>query len=426
MLKVLYSHFLLLLIFYAPVSFTSDLPSPADIYFEYISKGNFLTPFIELKDHEQEYLTSPLKMEFLDTLGVLHSNIGNYSEALKVFDTMRPPPKPWPLVNFGNARPVKALSMIEEVAALNSVIFINEAHHVPQHRAFSILVLKKLYKQGFRYFAAETLGSSDKELSLRGYPLIFKTGYYTNEPVFGDLIRTALRLGFRVIPYESTTSCKQPENGNIFYCQNVRERAQAENLYKRIFKDDPKAKVIVHAGYGHIDERGWDGWKPMAKIFKELTGIDPFTIDQVEMTEHSSVVYENPYYRKAVNELNLSEPLIFKLKNGNSWVEPPRQGAYDAQVFHPKSQYQNGRPDWLLTKGLRNQHLLRHSICNSKFPCLVQAFIETEGDSAVPIDMVMITESNEAPALALPEGDFRIKAIAPNGETTSVSTIHVE
>jgi hypothetical protein len=64
----------------------------------------------------------------------------------------------------------------------------------------------------------------------------------------GYLIRIALRLGFRVIPYEVEGATNSDE----------RERGQARNLVERILKDDPKARILIHARYAHIDEFGAD------------------------------------------------------------------------------------------------------------------------------------------------------------------------
>src|ERR1700722_12070140 len=142
------------------------------------------------------------------------------------------------------ARP--ALLVVDSMAANTRIVMINEAHHVPQHRAFAIQLLKHLRKKGFRYFAAETLAMYDHDLQTRGYPTN-ASGYYTAEPVYGDLVRTALKLGYRVIPYEAAGSFKNAEE---------REQAQASNLVEAIFKKDVHAKVIIYAGYSHIDEGG--------------------------------------------------------------------------------------------------------------------------------------------------------------------------
>src|SRR6185295_2549384 len=78
-----------------------------------------------------------------------------------------------------------------------------------------------------------------------------------------------------------------------------RDSVQAINLYDRVFRTDPQARVLVHAGYGHIDESSDPRRATMAVYFKRLTGIDPFTVDQTVLAEHSEARFESPIYRAA-------------------------------------------------------------------------------------------------------------------------------
>ena len=78
-------------------------------------------------------------------------------------------------------------------------------------------------------------------------------------------MRTALRLGFTLVPYEAASAT-----------QDARESGQARNLVERILRKDPHARVIVHAGYEHINESGLlIGAKPMAVRFREMTASIP-------------------------------------------------------------------------------------------------------------------------------------------------------
>src|SRR4029450_7978201 len=94
------------------------------------------------------------------------------------------------------------------------------------------------------------LNFDDKTLQTRGYPTL-KTGGYTAEPVYADLVRTALSLGYKVTPYECEDS-PYPQNDNPIEAMNVREQGQAKNLKERILDNDSNAKIIVHAGFSHI------------------------------------------------------------------------------------------------------------------------------------------------------------------------------
>ena len=249
-----------------------------------------------------------------------------------------------------------AVTAILDLATRHQVVMVNEAHHVPLHRAFTILLLEDLYKKGFRYFAAESLSEKDAYLQRRGYPT-FDTGFYTHEPVYGDLVRIALRLGYTVVPYEYIAARPPAEANDPAAAQNEREEGQVHHLKQRILDKDPQAKILVHAGYGHIGEMPavWNfGGKKgevrfMAASFKRLAGIDPLTIDQTQMTEHSDPRYEYPEYRAAVdNGLVRDRPVLLWDPTKKAFFVPERaKGNHDLFVFHPRTRYENGRPTWL-------------------------------------------------------------------------------
>src|SRR5262249_6994994 len=147
-----------------------------------------------------------------------------------------------------------------------------------------------------------------------------------------------------------------------------RERQQAEHLRDRILRDDPKAKLVVHAGYAHISKK-IQSWKVgdktseiklMATRFRELTGIDPLSIDQTSMTEHRTPELEHPAYRWAIeHRLLQTRPIIFKSKtDGSAHVPQSFRGTYDVVVYQPRSRYEDGRPDWLLRAG-RRQYVVK-------------------------------------------------------------------
>src|SRR4029450_6020500 len=124
------------------------------------------------------------------------------------------------------------------------------------------------------------LNFDDKTLQTRGYPTLM-TGGYTAEPVYADLVRTALSLGYKVTAYECDDSPSQ-QTDNPIPAMNIREQGQAKNLKERILDGDPAAKIIVHAGYAHIAKKLQSGrqgeLKWMALAFQELTGVEPFCI----------------------------------------------------------------------------------------------------------------------------------------------------
>jgi hypothetical protein len=124
-------------------------------------------------------------------------------------------------------------------------VFFNEAHNVPITRTLTVQLLTKLRAEGFNYFAAETLYQTDTKLQSRGYP-IKGSGFYTEEPICAEMVRTALKLGFKVVAYEATVGC---------YRRCSRGRA-GRNIYREVFKKDPDARLVLDAGYAHIQKIG--------------------------------------------------------------------------------------------------------------------------------------------------------------------------
>ena len=64
---------------------------------------------------------------------------------------------------------------------------------------------------------------------------------------------------------------------------------------------------VVMALCDALNERGSiAGSRAMAGQLMEITGIDPLTIDQTAMTEHSAARFEHPLYRHLVDEREIT------------------------------------------------------------------------------------------------------------------------
>lgn len=363
-------------------------------------KGGPLAELAALQAMEAEYAGNEYALSSIRTTiaQLLLPRMGDYAGAHRYADLLDPQTialaRSLDPSAFAGYAPANAIKTIVEAAKTRQVLMINEAHHVPQHRAFTLELLGALKEQGFTYFAAETL-SQDPDLAKRGYPTGM-TGAYIQEPLYGDLVRTALRLGYKIVPYETEDSNSGLEG---------RERDQARHLQERIFARDPKAKVLVHAGYDHILEIPGSR-AMMAAVFKEMTGIDPLTINQEWMTEHSAPEFESPVYRWAAERDLVNEPVIFRDAAGAPWS---RSKGVDMAIFHPRSRYENGRPHWLRLGGLRSPYPLLQGICGGAPRCLVKARPVEEGEDAIPIDQILVETGRPAPALMLPAGKFVVR-----------------
>ncbi|HET7162398.1 MAG TPA: hypothetical protein VFI32_07000 [Rhodanobacteraceae bacterium] len=358
------------------------------------------------------------------------SFLGDYAAAEKAFSVPRPAqaddaPSPLEMTGY---RPVPAIDYLPRLAAKHRVLFFNEAHNIALTRTLTTRLLRALRAEGFNTFAVETLRRSDIDgLRKRGYP-IETSGFYTREPIYAEMVRTALKLGYRVVAYEADESL----NGD------AREAQQAQHLWN-ILRHDPHARLVVNAGYEHIVESGpFLGTMSMAEHFRQDSGIVPLTVEQTWLIPHPEASQDHPVYRQIIAALHPRQPLIFIGPGGKPWSLRP---GYDVSVIFPAEHLQRGRPTWLGLWGLRVPFAVKDSICRERFPCVVQARYADEGDDAVPADRVVLDpaplmtigdtdvfrDNSNFPAgeLYLRPGDYVLTAIDENGHTVGRRTIQV-
>ncbi|HEX6053052.1 MAG TPA: hypothetical protein VFZ21_27480 [Gemmatimonadaceae bacterium] len=378
--------------------------------------GNYLGEMQLVRELAAKYPDSKSVRDMsTQQLGTFASFLGDQAEAVRLFDTLAdgsPAPQADTAL-LAQLRVSDAVETISGAADSTRVIFINEAHHVPQTRLLTLALLEPLRAKGFTHLAAETLSPFDSSLNARDYP-VRGSGYYSNEPLFGEVLREARRLGYVLVPYEAMGSTSQ----------DARETGQATNLRDRIFRDRPDARVLVHAGYSHINESGTlAGAKPMAVRFRELTGIDPLTIDQTSMYEHSSRAREDPIYRHVLDRPARTTPFVLVDAEGRPWTNRP--GVHDVTVFLPRTQLRDGRPDWLWRAGARRPYVVRGSSCSGHEVCVVAARLEAESADAVPRDVVLLRPGDAGRTLALPAGRYVITIRDPAGAMLSDTTVTV-
>ena len=163
-------------------------------------------------------------------------------------------------------------------------MIINEAHNgmirCVRTRETGLRILPRAHAAGVRYFALEALSSSFAEQANRTRRLP-QSGGYLGQADMRDLIRAALDLGWTLVPYEADSS-KQPtfEDPAGMKATNWREHEQANNLAAAVDALGPDAPLLVWCGNSHLEKRAIGDWKPMANQFLEISGIEPFSIDQ--------------------------------------------------------------------------------------------------------------------------------------------------
>jgi hypothetical protein len=291
---------------------------------------------------------------------------------------------------------VNAADYIIQEAQKNQVVMINEAHHNSMHRAFTKSLLQRLFDNGYKNLGLEALDRGehlDSVLNNRGYP-IQKTGYYTQDPQFGDLIREAIKIGYNVFAYENIG----------FETGKVREIGQAKNIQK-VIESKPNEKFLIHCGFAHLMEGNYSGWeKAMAGRLTEYTGINPLTINQVEYSEKSKAEFNHPLLKA----LEIKESSILIDEDNNPLKYEQDEAWADIAVLHPNTKYVNNRPNWLFENGNQNVSVELKDI-PIEFPVLVLAYKKGEDiNEAVPIDIMEVENKTESRHLALEKGPYEI------------------
>jgi hypothetical protein len=155
----------------------------------------------------------------------------------------------------------------EELLAIgfsrSRVVMMNEAHHMMQRcvrtREIGLRILPAAHSAGVRHLAIEAL----------------KVTRFAHREM-QRLVDGAEELGWRLIPYEVTSRMTV----------NEREEEQARNLAIAFAQLPPNAPLLVWCGWGHLYKRARsDDWRPMASQFWEISGIEPFCIDQTVTVE---------------------------------------------------------------------------------------------------------------------------------------------
>ena len=396
--------------------------------------------------------------------------LGLYSEAVRDFPLRSRPPEKLVLPQAASWQAADALDTITALARDRRIVMVNEAHHDAHTRELTLALLPRLRAMGFTYFAAEALDERDTSLMKRGYPVSSSGSEYLHEPLYGDIVREAIKLGYVIVPYDSAGATTQD-----------REDGQARNLYERVLAKDPKAKLFVHAGYAHIDKQigRLGAVKPMAMRLRELSGITPLSIDQTDIREEDPESEKDIYY-EFQHALRKYESLLPRVRPRFDGAGPgdtpqkPTVGAYDRIIstFHPQraivlvktadhtpwsarprlydlnvilppansvpSSYSQGpiqlsidgerhfvlppankghRPDWLTLDGKRVPVPVDTGFCAGKFPCLVEARYAGESHDAVTADRYLFLQQDAKNVLYLRPGEYRLRTVDADNNT---------
>ncbi|WP_291775765.1 hypothetical protein, partial [Castellaniella sp.] len=405
------------------------------------------SPLVCLAAHELEFPRwTPVNVKLLlpprQSRGDSLVGLGLYNEALRDFplkshvaaDTAIPTAARW--------KAADAADVIVRQAADRRIVLINEAHHDAHTRQLTLALLPRLRALGFDHFAAEALLDKDASLMGRGYPTADSGSDYLHEPSYGEIVRTAIRLGFKVVSYDVDSRSTQE-----------RETGQANNLYRKVFARSPDARLFVHAGYAHIDKaKGRLGsTAPMAMQLQQLTGIEPLSIDQTQFREQ--IPSEADPYTALVGNFPSKGPLVLLDRStGKPWSAHPEQ--YDINVLLPPAAGQRAvesgytqpstivhdmvrnqpmlahfvntqRPEWLTLHDERHPYTISTTLCRVTTPCVVDAHYVDEGNDAIAADRYAFMQGDTTSKLYLRPGRYRLRAWDTRGRTLAEQVITV-
>ncbi|MDR3639474.1 MAG: hypothetical protein P4L84_37080 [Isosphaeraceae bacterium] len=289
---------------------------------------------------------------------------------------------------------------ITRIAAEHRLVLIMEAHTVTEDRAWIEQTLGPFRAAGFSHYFAEAIAESGSTLKSRGYPTS-RTGSYTLDPRFGNLVRTAMRLGFEVGGYDHA-------DGNF----DRREEYQAAALAQQ-FAARPDIRMVVHAGHGHVFKHEVRNvGRYMAARLWEMTGVEPFTIWQF-----SNTLRHDDYHRIIRQIGPIAEPVML--------VPPPRhvteklfpessvQPAVDAIVIHaPRLGQEPADRHGAFTDRMTRVPGVWLGI---QWPVVIAAIPVGEPDDAIALDQIMLRHGETSFDLWLPRTDYTIRVWSLDG-----------
>jgi hypothetical protein len=384
---------------------------------EELEAGNPLATYAAMLDLEPQYRKSKIfagvypeiRFNFEEFLGLPLAGVQAMSLPMfhrKTPSVETPIPKSY--------EPESALKVIEREARKTRLVVFGEEHHLPQTRSLDESLLRVLWRQGYRYLAAETFTDQVMRPDFK-YP-DYQSGYYLLDPVFASAVRVAKDMGYQLIAYD--TKERGPSGDASF-----RDRTQAENIKARTFDLDPQAKVFIIAGRGHAsEETAQDGWTPMASVLKRLTGINPLTVYAPTMTQRLAAEEEDPLYRFATSRGLVKQPTIFVNRAEGRLLG---SSSFDAYIFWPRIKIEDGRPDWLARTLNRKRIPLPPQLWDGNGMRLVQAFREGDRASAIPVDQVIIAEPMGRKVLMLPAGRYWLRTIDRDSKVIAEAHLRV-
>ena len=166
------------------------------------------------------------------------------------------------------------------------VVMANEAHNglarSVRTREVGVRMVQAAHEAGVRRLAMEALPHrpGDTQGPILAVPP--DSEGYLAQPEMRRLIGTALDLGWTLWAYEAAIDITPDTDWDHLRSMeftNWREREQAGNL-GRLLDAAPGEPLLVWCGNGHATKEKCGDWVPMGWHFQNISGVDPFVIEQ--------------------------------------------------------------------------------------------------------------------------------------------------
>lgn len=363
---------------------------------------NYLYPISKSDSLLQKCMGTPFESLAYQSLSWYYSYVGEYQKALELYSKTLSSQdlNTTSLQDVTRYKPKGAVSEIGGISRDYDYVLINEAHHKPQHRIFTLSLLEELKKYGYTILAVEGLGLADTIINSIKVP-DEDIGGLVLEPNYANLLREALRLGYEILPYDYNTDfsfSKRDSLGALRILEGNKRKS---------------GKALIHCGYEHVDENQ----ESLAYWLSKFTQKEVFTINQTLYSEEVEEKFESPYFQMATDRHTLKRPFVLK-KRGGYFKEKINSDLY---VFHPPTEYAFGRPTWLVEYDLPVQRYLvelsEELFEGIKELSLVQVFIKKEYNRGIPIDQYLIEPGKpKAKAMFIPNGEYVLRVENINRE----------
>ena len=347
----------------------------------------------------------------LQQLGTARSMVGDTEGAHVAFDALHrrerrhPPGTVRQMALLENAAAEDAIAAIVREARTKRIVLINEAHHVPLHRAFAQRLAAELRKIGYSYLACETFNAVGANAANKTGYITRTNGYYTEEPVFAGFVNAALADGWKLAAYEFEGGHDLPPAEQM----RMREEMQARNLVERILAKDKDAKVLVFVGYAHHHKAPEPEPKMilMGEHLRRMSGLPTLHIDQTAFVAHPDASDENPLYAPLLAKYPAKDPIILRNKDGSYPVLLGLGGRIDMQVIHPRYPVQDGRPGWLVSLAGRSPQPVPKSLLPASGRRVLKATPAAAPADAVPTDIILVEAGKPVPSFMLTREKYR-------------------